>query len=125
MRQINKILFFLSVLTFSGTICSYGQTDITIDDRSYKIIERYENGSIKEIGQFGTDCTGDNLRKHGYFIWYDETGKETKKRLYFYGQRRNRKFLGLKQGWWGWYGRTEKYFLGIRVTKPVIVDPCF
>lgn len=112
------------VLLFSFAECS-GQTDTTRNDHSFTILEQYANGDLRLIGQFATNCADDILRKHGYFITFDQEGNETRKELYFFGNKRNRTFLGLKHGWWGWYGKTEKYFLGIRTRQPVIVDPCF
>jgi len=121
-----KYFLTLSILLFCINL-SFGQNDttITIDDRIYSIIERYDNGQLKYIGQFNTTCTDETLRKHGYFIKFDINGNEIYKKLYFFDEERNRKVLGLKHGWWGWYGKTEKYFLGIRTTHPYIVDPCF
>lgn len=120
MKFIIIFAFFFITSPFS-----YGQGDTLIDERIYTILERYENGKVKYIGQYNTNCADDKLRKHGYFIRFNIDGFEIEKKLYFYNQERNRKKMGLKHGWWGWYGKTEKYFLGIRVTKPVIVDPCF
>ena len=104
---------------------SSGQKDTTINNRTYSILERYDSGQLKYIGQFNTTCLDDTLRKHGYFIKFDSIGNEIDRTLYFFDEERNRKILGLKHGWWGWYGITVKYFLGVRVTRPILVDPCF
>ena len=117
--------FFTSYILFICIQFSFGQNDTTINERSYKILETYNDGSLKYIGQFHKTCSDDSLRKHGYFIHLDSDGNEIKRKLYFFDEDRNRKVLALKYGWWGWYGKTEKYFLGIRTTHPVLVDSCF
>lgn len=110
------------LLLLSGN--SLSQSDTTINKLSFTVLERYENGKAKEIGQFGTTCSDTIQRKHGYFISFDETGKEINKTLYFFDDRRNKKFLGVKYGWWGWYGMTTKYWMGVK-TKMYMTDPCF
>jgi hypothetical protein len=100
------------------------KNDTTIDGLQYTVLKRFPNGQVHKICQFQTDCLGNKNRKHGYQITYNGTGKELKSEVYFYDQRRNRKFLGLKLGWWGFYLFNYKYFLGIK-TKTIIVDPCF
>lgn len=90
----------------------------------YTVIERHENGSIKKVGQFGDDCVGNKNKKHGTFLTFDKDGNQLKKEIYFYDNKRNKRILGLKHGWWGFYGRNDKYFLGIRRIT-VITDPCF
>ncbi|MBL7888442.1 MAG: hypothetical protein JNL24_02755 [Bacteroidia bacterium] len=90
----------------------------------YTVIERHENGSIQKVGQFGDDCVGNKNKKHGTFLTFDKDGNQLKKETYFYDNKRNKRILGLKHGWWGFYGRNDKYFLGIRSIS-VITDPCF
>ena len=120
-----KSFSLLLLIMFCNCLDSFSQTDTTIDNNTYEIIEKFNNGKIKQIGQFHTNCLDDTLRKHGYFIFFDEDGNEIDKKLYFYDKERNRKVLGLKHGWWGWYGITRKYFLGISISKPFSVSPCF
>jgi len=97
---------------------------IFIDGILYTVIERHENNRIKKVGQFGDDCMGNKDQKHGTFLTFDKNGRQLKKELYFYDNKRNKRIFGIKHGWWGFYGRNDKYFLGIkRIT--VITDPCF
>jgi hypothetical protein len=119
-----KNLLTIAIIFFYLNV-SFSQKDTTINERIYTIIEIHSNGNLKYIGQFNTTCIEETIRKHGYFIQFDFEGNEIKKQLYFFDEERNRKVLGLKHGWWGWYGLTQKYFLGISTTHPVIVDPCF
>jgi|SRR5690554_1843747 len=120
----NRPYFLIMILLIIGNYCT-SQTDTIIDKRTYEIIERHDDGKSKLIGQFSTNCSDDTLRKHGYFIEFDEKGNKVSKKLCFFDEIRNRKLLGLKHGWWGWYGLTQKYFMGFKVTKPYLVDPCF
>ena len=133
MQEIRKMIdnkkIFLSLTIFLTTfLTSYFplccQVDTTIDGKYYEIVKRFENGKVKTVGQFDTDCAGNNHRKHGLFISYNKIGKEINRKWYFYDHPRNRKFLGLKVGWWGFYLWNYKYFLGIKVRQE-IVDPCF
>ena len=103
---------------------SFCQTDTTINNLTYLIKERYENGQAKVIGQYSTNCIDTIQQKHGYFIKYDQDGTEIKRELYFFNEKRNKKILGIKYGWWGWYGMTTKYIFGF-ATKKHIADPCF
>ena len=125
MIQFVKIAVLTILLVVFCDCNCIGQTDTAIGTNTYRIIERHENGNLKLIGQFGWGDPSDQLKKHGSFVRFNKRGKEIKRKLYFFDERRNRKLFGLKHGWWGWYGITTKYFLGIRVTKPVIVDPSF
>jgi hypothetical protein len=90
----------------------------------YTVIERHKNGRIKKVGQFGDDCVGNKDKKHGTFLRFDKDGNQLRKEIYFYDNKRNKRILGLKHGWWGFYGRNDKYFFGIRRIT-VITDPCF
>jgi hypothetical protein len=119
--MIEKLIFTLFLLF---TLLVKSQSDTLIGETTYKIIERHQNGKIKQVGQFAADCENDVMKKHGYFITYNEKGGIVKQELYFYNERQNRKILGLKHGWWGFYGMQKKYFLGI-TRAIVIVDPCF
>jgi hypothetical protein len=117
--------YFLVFLFVSQFYCaSFCQLDTTINDARFTILEKYDNGDTKLVGQFNTNCTDTIIRKHGWFLEFDQNGEETKRELYFYDQKRNKKFFGLKYGWWGWYGMTTKYVFGLQ-TKKHITDPCF
>lgn len=119
MTKILTLLIFLSIATTGRA-----QSDTTIEKEKYEIIDRYSNGKVKHVGQFAEDCQGNKHKKHGIFLTFSESGKQTKKEVYFYDNKHNRKILGLKHGWWGFYGRETKYFLGIRKVV-VITDPCW
>jgi len=97
---------------------------VHIDGLLYTVIARHENGNLKKVGQFGDDCVGNKNKKHGTFLTFDKNGNQLKKELYFYDNKRNKRVFGLKHGWWGFYGRNDKYFLGIKRIS-VIADPCF
>ncbi|MCH2235695.1 MAG: hypothetical protein MK078_15755 [Crocinitomicaceae bacterium] len=109
------ILFSLQALGFKDTL---------INEEYYLILERYENGTVKKVGQFMPSCFADRQEKCGYFHSYKKDGKIKNTQIYFYGKRHNKKILGIKYGWWGLWGLQEKYFLGFK-SKIVIVDPCF
>lgn len=118
-----KKLFFTLFLFLNLLVKA--QLDTLIGEIKYKITERYKNGKVKQVGQFAADeCLDNVIKKHGYFITYNKDGVIIKQKLYFYNERQNRKILGLKHGWWGFYGMQKKYFLGI-TRSIVIVDPCF
>ena len=117
MRVFILLLGFLSLQVFAFE-------DTLINEEYYLIIERYDNGTVKEIGQFMSSCVADRMEKCGYFHSYNRKGEIKKSRIYFYGKRHNKKILGIKYGWWGLWGRQDKYFLGFK-SKTVIVDPCF
>ena len=112
------------ILGISATSAS-AQDDTLINDVTYTVLKRFPANQVKSVGQFAMYCGDTVSRKHGSFITFDAHGNEKRRTLYFYDAKRNRKFLGLKHGWWGWYGSTEKFFLGIRSAGPYIVDPCF
>ncbi|MDB5283241.1 MAG: hypothetical protein JWO06_2316 [Bacteroidota bacterium] len=90
----------------------------------YEITQRFKDGAVKQVGEFSTNCIGEKHRKHGYFISYNKQGRETSRKIYFYDHRRNKKFLGIKIGWWGFYLENDFYVLGV-ITKRRIIDPCF
>jgi hypothetical protein len=115
--------YILFIVSSCLSLASFGQKDTTIDEEDYTIIARFNSGKVKSIGQFGQGCSDTLIHKHGKFITYNEKGEILKERVYFYDSRVNKRILGLKQGWWGFYGFT-KYFLGI-VRARVITDPCF
>lgn len=116
--------FILTLLFISSNSQGLCQSDTTIDNLIYTVIERYDNGNAKLVGQYGYGCLDSTKKKHGFFLEFDQNGKEKNRELYFLNQKRNKKILGIKYGWWGWYGITTKYFIGIR-TRRYITDPCF
>jgi len=113
-----------TILFISIAVIGQSQSDTLIETIKYEIIDRYSNGKVKHVGQFAEDCQGNKHKRHGNFLTYDKNGVEIKKELYFYDKKHNRKILGLKHGWWGFYGRQTKYFIGVKKIA-VITDPCF
>lgn len=98
------------------------QQCVEYDSSVYIVIKKYDDHSLKRIGQFGKKRN--RIVKHGVFITFDKQGNVLSKKYYFNNHRRNKTFLGYKMGWWGLYGQNTKYFF----TKPVkhaIVDPGF
>ena len=114
----------LSAILLAASFRSYSQNDTLIAGAHYEIVNRFSNGKVKQVGQFATNCIGDPHCKHGTFIIYNSKGHVVKRKIYFFNRRRNKKLFGRKQGWWGFYGPNDKYFLG-RKTKRIIIDPCF
>lgn len=114
------LILIFSFLTKQNILC---QTDTSIENRDFTIIERYNTGKVKFVGQFGEDCLGNKHQKHGRFILFNKHGRRTSEKIYFYNKRRNKKILGLKHGWWG-FGYETKYFLGSKRYSR-IMDPCF
>jgi len=121
MTNIKHILFFMLFMTiFSSTpFYLFSQTDTIIERQNYTIIDRYENGKVKNVGQFERICPWSKPSKHGSFITYNEKGKGIKKKIYFNGHRRYQKILGLKFGWWGFYFMNYKYILGIKIRHKI------
>ena len=119
MTKILTTIIFLSI-----TVIGQSQSDTLIDSIKYEIIDRYSNGKVKYVGQFADDCLANKHKRHGYFLTYNKNGVQVNKALYFYDKKHDRKILGLKHGWWGFYGRQTKYFLGAKKIV-VITDPCF
>ena len=118
-----RLFLTLIYLAFNAVFVQ-AQTDTLIDESTYEIISRHPNGQAKYLGQFEEDCSGNKHTRHGKFLTYNRRGVLKKKEFYFYNGRHNRKILGLKHGWWGFFGRQSKYFFGIK-RYTVIVDPCF
>ncbi len=83
------------------TASGQAQTDTLIGESRYEIIDRHSNGKVKHVGQFSEDCVGNKHKKHGNFLTFNSSGKQTKKELYFYDKKHNKKILGLKHGWYG------------------------
>lgn len=108
----------------NGNLDNNSNDMVHIDGILFTVITRHENGNIKKVGQFDEDCFGNKNKKHGIFLTFDKNRNQIKKELYFYDNKRNKKIFGLKQGWWGFYGRNNKYLLGIKIIS-VINDPCF
>lgn len=123
MRTDYRFLLYLVALLISVATAG-AQTDTMINGQEFKIIDRHRNGAVKQVGQFGTGCRGRKTRKHGTFIYYNRSGNEIRRKVYFFDSRRFRRVLGLKHGWWGFYGLTTQYFFGVK-RQALIIDPCF
>jgi len=111
------------VLTFfSLPAMAQIQQYVEYDSSVYIVIKKYDDHSLKRIGQFGKKRN--RIVKHGVFIKFDRQGNVLSKKYYFYNHRRNKTFLGFKMGWWGSYGQNTKYFFN-KPVKHAIVDPGF
>jgi hypothetical protein len=102
----------------------HAQLDTIVKDISYQIVKRYSNGNAKYIGNYQFNYNGEEEKKHGEFIKLKRNGVIIKTEMFFYGNRRNKKILGVKIGAWGFYGLNTMYFIGIRRGE-CIVHPCF
>jgi hypothetical protein len=121
---MKKTVFItLSVFLFSFELFAQNSKDTTINTIKFQIRSRFSNGKIKSVGQFGKDCSF-TITRHGSFLYFDRQGNIKKTEEFRDGNRINYKVMGLKHGWWGWYGKTTKYFFGIKRFS-VMSDPCF
>ncbi len=85
------------VLTFfSLPAMAQIQQCVEYDSSVYKVIKKYDDHSLKRIGQFGKKRN--RIVKHGVFIKFDRQGNVLSKKYYFYNHRRNKTFLGFKNG---------------------------
>lgn len=121
-----KTKFGIIILPLMLISAAFGQNlpDTVIGTYSYKIIERFKSGKVKQVGNFTKSCSDTTTHKSGQFITFNEKGKQIHECVYCYDKRICRRILGLKQGRWGIYGPVRYYFLGF-VTRRTIVDPCF
>lgn len=90
------------------TLTLFGQADTIIESTKYKIISRYTNGKVHELGNYL--IKGDKKIKHGKWIVYDINGELIEKGSY----KKNIKidlWTELKNGqccWWGKYKHGKK-----------------
>jgi hypothetical protein len=121
-----KTVLFIVTLCSAINLFSKGynhQNDTIINNGNYQIIKIHSNGKVKLVGQYGYTCFLGKRKKHGEFICYNNNGKISKSRTFFFGRKLNRKILGLKIGRWGFYGIQNWYFFGIQFNERII-DPC-
>ena len=124
--MINVIkLTSISILFLLLTKTVFSQTDTIVVDQSFRIVERYQTGQVKLLGQFKNDCDGKS-KKHGQFMLFNKNGQPTRTKVYCQGRLINRKILLLKHGkWGGCSGLVTKYFMGFkRSTFPLDPAPC-
>lgn len=116
-----KGLLFLIIMKPCWT---FSQQDTLIDSVKYEIIKRYGNGKVKYAGQHTNPCCPN--KKSGNYLSFNKQGKMIKEKYYCCNILWNRKFLGLKHGYWNGCGggMSTKYFLG-KKRHSSIGEPCF
>lgn len=100
------------------------QSDTIYQGQTYQIVKRYPSGEVKVIGNYQVSCDGKEEKKHGKFLKLKKNGSIEKQKIFFYGDRRDQRCFGSKNGVWGFYGLNTKYFIGIKWGE-YIVHPCF
>jgi len=107
MINLRNYILICSVLI---SIQTFGQTDTLVDGTKYNYIDFYNNGSIKELGNY--KIIKNKKLKHGYWVVFDIEGKIIEKGEYLKNKKTGiwtDKGLGGQCCWSGEYKNGKKH----------------